>query len=375
MTELLLALNVGSSSLKFQVVARGSLKEPLLAGAVERVGTDKGTITIRQGDGAKVELPNEAPDHAAAIATVASLLSEHYPGVPVRGVGHRIVHGGGKFTDPVILSSENLSELDQIVTLAPLHLPNGLAGIRAAQSLFPGAQQIGCFDTGFHSTKPWIHDAFALPRHFYDEGVRRYGFHGISVQSVLRSLQEEGYPVSDRKLAVAHLGNGCSVTAVDKGMSVASSMGFSTLDGLAMGTRCGRIDPGVLIHLLRSGQTWQDLEALLYRQSGLLGISGFSNDMRDLGGSELPEAREAIDYFVARIIEETSRMAGVLNGLDTLVFCGGIGENAGSVRQSISDGLSFLPGPKGTGIEVLVRNSQEETEILMAVDDLLPETR
>jgi acetate kinase len=187
----------------------------------------------------------------------------------------------------------------------------------------------------------------------------------------VRGLTGTGYPVADRKLVIAHLGNGCSVTAVGAGKGTACSMGFSTLDGLVMGTRSGRMDPGVLLHLLRSGMSRQELEDLLYRQSGLLGLSGISNDMRDLESAGLPGAEQAIAFFVARLIEEICRMAGVLHGLDAVVFCGGIGENADSIRNRVREGLSFLPGRDGNGVEMIVQQTDEEAELLLAVESFL----
>lgn len=367
MPELLLALNVGSSSLKFQASPPGDLSASLLSGAVERVGSDQARLKLRRGAAAASAAKVDAPDHARALAAVAESLAAAFPDANVQGVGHRIVHGGAAFAAPVEATSEVLADLDALVPLAPLHQPHGLAGVRAAKALFPAARHVVCFDTGFHAGKPWVHSALALPRAHHEAGLRRYGFHGLSCQSILRSLRAEGYPVAERKLVIAHLGNGCSVTAVLNGASLANSMGFSTLDGLTMGSRCGRIDPGALLHLLRNGMSPDELETLLYKRSGLLGLSGVSNDMRDLEASDAPEARDAIDYFVARAVEEIARAAAALRGLDAVVFCGGIGENAKAVREAIVDGIAFLSGRDGGGVEALVRETKEEEELLRAV--------
>lgn len=371
MPDLLLALNAGSSSLKFQVSAPGSVGTAVLKGAVDRIGSSGGRMTLTDGSGTKTGTDSDFADHDAAIAAVCAAIREHCPDDRVTGVGHRIVHGGGRFTEAVKTSPEIISELEALIRLAPLHQPHGIAGIRAAQRHFPGAVNVACFDTAFHAVKPRVHNAFGLPRGLYDEGLRRYGFHGLSCQSVMRTLKAEGHPVDESRIVIAHLGNGCSVTAVRDGSCVSNSMGFSTLDGLLMGTRCGRIDPGVLLHLMRDGHSADDLERLLYKESGLLGVSGISNDMRDLTRSDKPEAREAVDCFVGMAVGEICRMAGALGGLDTVVFCGGIGENAEDIRAAIRDGLDFLPGRTGNGVEFLVRETKEEEEILLSVKGLV----
>jgi acetate kinase len=366
MTEALLALNAGSSSFKFAVARAEDCDRPLLSGGAERLGSAGGALTVTAMGGKKETLPLVGADHATALTTLFDTIAAQAPGLRIVGVGHRIVHGGARFTDPVPITPEVVDALTDLIPLAPLHQPHGLAGIAAARARFADAQQVACFDTAFHAGKPWVNDSFALPRRFYDEGLRRYGFHGIACESVCAGLIDAGLPLQDRKLAIAHLGNGCSVTAVLNGRSVASSMGFSALDGLAMGTRCGRIDPGVLLHLMRNGYDAERLETLLYRDSGLLGLSGLSNDMRDLAGADTEGARSAIAYFVARAVEEICRMAGVMGGLDGVVFSGGIGENAEDIRNAIMDGLSFLPGLDGGGVQSLVQAADEERQLLRA---------
>lgn len=367
MKKLLLALNVGSSSLKFQIASGEAIETALLKGAIDRIGQTESELKIQAAGGEMLRHKINAPDHRAAIEMVGRSIQSHFPNDKVEGIGHRIVHGGDQFSQSVVVDERVFDKLTELIPLAPLHQPHGISGLKAARSLFPGAINVACFDTAFHANKPWVNDAFALPREFYDQGIRRYGFHGISCQSIMRTLIGEGYPVSDRKIVIAHLGNGCSVTAVKNGIGVANSMGFSTLDGVTMGTRTGRIDPGVLLHLLRNGHTVDDLERLLYKESGLLGLSGLSNDMRDLSDAGSRDAQNATSYFVARVIEEISRMAGTLTGLDSVVFCGGIGENGKDIRGQIMKGLSFLPGRTGEGIECLVRETKEEQEILLSV--------
>lgn len=368
MTELLLALNVGSSSLKFCAAASGALEAALLVGAVERVGTDRSQLSLKRPGGTKDVVELGAADHSTALAAVGEAVAAELPGRRMIGVGHRIVHGGGRYSSATKVTPQLLADLEALIPLAPLHQPHGITGVRAAQALFPHATHVACFDTGFHAAKPWVHDAFALPRRFYEQGLRRYGFHGLSCQSVVRTLRRDGYPLDQRKLVIAHLGNGASITAMAGGRSVANSMGFSTLDGLTMGTRCGRIDPGALLHLLRQGLTAEDLEELLYKRSGLIGLSGYSNDMRDLLGSDTVQARETVAFFIARVVEEIGRMAAVIGGLDTVVFCGGIGENAHELREKISNGLVFLPGRNNEGVEFIVVNTKEELEILLETE-------
>jgi len=356
MSALLLALNVGSSSLKFAVAQAEDPARQVLSGAADRLGSDAPTLRF-SNEGEKTTL--RGATHADALKEVAEAIAAAFPGDTVTGVGHRIVHGGAQFLQPTLIDRDVLAALEGLTSLAPLHQPPGLKGIRTIADLYTDVQQVACFDTAFHANKPWVHEAIALPQSFYDMGLRRYGFHGLSCQSICRTLLAEGFPLGERKLVIAHLGNGCSVTAVQGGQSIACSMGFSTLDGLAMGTRPGRVDSGAILHLLRQGLSAEDVEDLLYRRSGMLGLSGISNDMRDLLGAEDPKAARAVEFFVERAIEEIARMAGALRGLDTVVFCGGIGENATVIRERICEGLGFLEP------DMLVRETNEESEILL----------
>jgi acetate kinase len=258
-------------------------------------------------------------------------------------VGHRVVHGGVRFAAPVLLDRARLGELEALVPLAPLHQPHNLAAINAVAAMAPNLPQVACFDTSFHRTQPAVAQAFALPRRYADEGVRRYGFHGLSYEYIASRLATVDARAASGRTVVAHLGNGASMCAMHDGKSVATTMSFTPLDGLVMGTRCGAIDPGVLLYLMdRHGMNARDLERLLYHESGLLGVSGISSDMRGLLESSDHRAAESLDLFVYRIGRELGSLAAALGGLDALVFTGGIGENAVPVRARICRDASWL---------------------------------
>jgi acetate kinase len=346
MPDALLILNAGSSSLKFSVFLDRDPPEPLLRGQLEGLLTEP-SFAARQGDavvGEKAWPPGTRLGHAGAI----EFLFAWGRGGPLAGhslvaAGHRVVHGGVKFTAPVRVDAETLSELEALVPLAPLHQPHNVAAIKAVREMAPRLPQIACFDTAFHRAQPAVAQAFALPRRYADEGVRRYGFHGLSYEYITSVL-----PAIDRRAAggrtvVAHLGNGASLCAMDGGRSVATTMSFTALDGLMMGTRCGAIDPGVLLYLMtHHGMAGPDLERLLYEESGLLGVSGISSDMRALLASFDARAAEAVDLFVYRIRRELGSLAAALGGLDALVFTGGIGENAAAIRARVCRDARWL---------------------------------
>ena len=367
MTDSVLALNAGSSSFKFAVAPMDSIASRFLSGTVERIGSDDGVLTIRTSDNQRHTRSLGPVDHRTALAIAFEEIATRHPSLVVKGVGHRIVHGGSNFTDPVLINSEIVDEIQSLIPMAPLHQPHGSRGVQAALEAFPEAKHVACFDSAFHAKKPWVHNSFALPRTYFEQGLRRYGFHGLACESVCAGLLKDGYPLKKRKIVIAHLGNGCSVTAVDQGAASASSMGFSTLEGLTMGTRCGSIDPGVLIHLVRAGYSADDLEDLLYNQSGLLGLSGLSNDMRDLMESEDPDSKAAIDFFLMRLVEGIGRMAAAMEGLDCVVFSGGIGENSSAIREEVARRLAFLPGPSGEGVEYRVQAADEEEQLFTSV--------
>jgi acetate kinase len=244
------------------------------------------------------------------------------------------------------------------VPLAPLHQPHNLAAVAAARVSFPDALQVACFDTAFHRGHPWVNDTFALPRRFYDEGVRRYGFHGLSYDYITRKLRSDFPVLAKGRVVVAHLGNGASLCAVRDGRSIGSTMGFSALDGMPMGTRCGQLDPGVLLYLMDKGWSTADITAMLYKDSGLKGLSGLSHDMRTLLGSDAPEAAQAVEFFVFRLAREIGAMAAVLGGIDALVFTGGIGEHAAPIRARAVERLGFL----GLSVDPAA-NAADATEI------------
>lgn len=282
-----------------------------------------------------------AADHDRALAVALEALGPAMEGPPA-GVGHRVVHGGVRFDAPVVLHDDVLAELAALEPLAPLHQPHNLAAIRAARAAFPGALQVACFDTAFHRAQPWVADVYAIPRRYYDEGVRRYGFHGLSYEHVARHLAAERPALHAGRVVVAHLGHGASLCAMEGGRARGTTMGLSALDGLPMGTRCGQIDPDVLLYLPARGMSAAEVEAMLYGESGLKGLSGVGSDMRALLASDAPEAAEAVAHYVFRLRREVGAMAATLGGLDALVFTGGVGENATPIRERVCEGLGFL---------------------------------
>lgn len=356
---LVLTLNAGSSSIKFAVFAAAGAMEELARGQVENLGGDA-VLTIRSRGEPSRRAELGAADHAAAQKAILTH-SQDLAGAsrPVVGVGHRIVHGGAERAGPQVLDDAAMAALAELNPLAPLHQPHNLAAVEAARRIFPGAVQVGCFDTAFHRGHAFVEDAFALPREYYDRGIRRYGFHGVSYQFVAGELARIAPEIANGRIVVAHLGNGASMCAIKDGRSIASTMGFSTLDGLAMGTRSGQIDPGVLLYLLQQdGMDAGQLSDLLYRKSGLLGLSGFSNDMRTLEASPEPSAREAVDYFIHRIRRELGSLVAVLGGLDALVFTGGIGEHSSHVRAGVCRDFEWL----GISLDA-ERNKEDASDI------------
>ncbi|WP_417688042.1 acetate/propionate family kinase [Roseibium sp.] len=336
-------LNAGSSSIKFTVFS-GSIE--LVRGQVSGLGASP-RISLRDRTGQNYDANDlsaeDGRDHQSALAAILRRLDGIIDCSAIAAVGHRIVHGGPERRSAELLDESSLADLKRLVPLAPLHQPHNLAGVEAAQLAFPHAIQVACFDTSFHRGHPWVNDTFALPRQYYDEGVRRYGFHGLSYEYICAYLDEERPDLADGKIVVAHLGNGASMCAIKHGKSIGSTMGFTALDGLPMGTRCGQIDPGVLLYLMTTKQMGpQDISDLLYKESGLKGLSGLSQDMRELERSSSEDARRAIDYFVFRIRRELGAMAAVLGGLDTLVFTGGIGENSERVRREVCLDMDWL---------------------------------
>ncbi|MGL4439099.1 MAG: acetate/propionate family kinase [Bosea sp. (in: a-proteobacteria)] len=346
MSDHILTINAGSSSLKFALFRQDGPSLRAI-GQIEGLGTDP-HLTIKDHTGNKVlvdplEGERFVADHAAALGAALAALNDLFPDARISAVGHRVVHGGLNHAKPVQVTPAIAATLAKLNPLAPLHQPHNLAGIAAAQTAFPHAPQIACFDTAFHRGHPFVNDAFALPRALYDEGVRRYGFHGLSYEYVTGHLAEIAPHHAQGRVVICHLGSGASICALRAGQSVASTMGFSALDGLPMGTRPGQLDPGVLLYLMsEKGMDAAAITDLLYKQSGLKGLSGISSDMRDLLASDQPAAKQAIDYFVFRVRREIGGMAAVLEGLDAIVFCGGIGENAPAIREYVLEAMEWL---------------------------------
>ena len=343
--SLLLTLNAGSSSIKFALFEpRPQGLERLAVGQVEGLGELAHFCAVTTaGERHEQQIDGAAADHGHALQGVLDWLRLSFPNREVTAVSHRVVHGGAEHVEPILLDDENRAQLETLVPLAPLHQPHNLAGIDAARAACPQAQQVACFDTSFHRSHPFVSDTFALPRQYYEQGIRRYGFHGLSYEFIARQLKSRHPGLLAGRVIVAHLGNGASMCAMRAGRSVASTMGFTALDGLPMGTRCGQIDPGVLLYLVSErGMDAQSLTDLLYRNSGLKGMSGLSNDMRVLLASDLPSAREAVDYFVEQCRRELGGLAASLGGLDALVLTGGIGEHAAEVRSRLLRDMGWL---------------------------------
>lgn len=342
--DAILVLNAGSSSIKFRLYAGIT---PLVTGQIEGLGAAPHFKVRNAADGTTLEerdlAPAEATGHAAALEVLLRFLESHYPQMTIAAVGHRVVHGSSTYTAPVVMTAGIEQQLRQLIPLAPLHQPHNLAGIAAARQAFPKALQIACFDTAFHRTQPWVADTFALPRHYYEEGVRRYGFHGLSYEYICHALQEICPEALSGRLVVAHLGNGASMCAIKNGKSIGSTMGFTAVDGLPMGTRTGQLDPGVLLYLMTArGLTPDEITDLIYKQSGLKGLSGVSQDLRILQETKSTEAQLALDYFVHRIRHELGALTAELCGLDTLIFTAGIGENAPRIREQVCRDMDWL---------------------------------
>lgn len=347
MDDYALVLNAGSSSLKFCVFQRpGGQSWRLEArGQIEGIGTAP-RLSVKDGDGQRLadeKLEPSVRDGRAAIDALAAWLRSKYGGSRVLGVGHRVVHGGARFAGPTIVTREILEELYDLTPLAPLHQPHNLAAIEAVFERLPDVPQVACFDTSFHRTHSELADLIPLPRDIRKAGVQRYGFHGLSYEYIASVLPETAPEIAGGRVIVAHLGSGASLCALKAGKSVDTTMGFTALDGLCMGTRPGAIDPGVVLYLFQGlGLSVKDVETVLYKKSGLLAISGISNDMRDLLSRSEPEARLAVDYFVFRVAKEIGALAAVLGGIDGLVFTAGIGENSPEIRRRICEASAWL---------------------------------
>ena len=345
MSECIAVLNAGSSSIKFGLFATDPPETLMYRGQVEQIGVAPRMLVSDRKGGAVADRrwPAEGFDHQSATRVILETAVELLRGAVVKGVGHRVVHGGTDFAAPVRVDAEILSALSKLTPLAPLHQPHNLAAIAAIAEAAPHVPQVACFDTAFHRRQPPLAQLFALPRRFTEGGVRRYGFHGLSYEYVTARLSEIAPRLADARAVICHLGNGASLCAVQGGRSVASTMGFTAVDGLMMGTRCGSLDPGVLLYLMdEKGMDARAIEDLVYKKSGLLGVSGISSDMRKLRESRAPAAAEAIALFVYRIVREIGSLAASLGGLDVLVFTGGIGEHDARTRSEVAVACSWL---------------------------------
>ncbi len=350
-------INAGSSSIKFALYEAGPSETVIFRGQLEQIGVAP-FLAVRDAEGASLaewSWPAEGFDHRAATRELLRIVRELGRGRELLAVGHRVVHGGVEYAAPVRVDAEVVAQLAALAPLAPLHQPHNLAPIEAIAEAAPDLPQVACFDTAFHRSQPVLAQMFALPRKFTEAGVVRYGFHGLSYEYVAGRLREVAPALADGRVIVAHLGNGASLCALRGGRSVATTMGFTAVDGLMMGTRSGSLDPGVLIHLMDVyGLDARGLEDLVYKRSGLLGVSGVSSDMRALRASCEPAAAEAVALFVYRVVREIGSLAAALGGLDGLVFTAGIGEHEAAIRAEIADGCRWLgveldPAANGAG--------------------------
>lgn len=347
MDDYALVLNAGSSSLKFCVFQRPSGEKWQLAsrGQIEGIGTSP-RLSVKDAEGGKLadqQLEATVRDGSHALDALAAWLRSEYGGARVLGVGHRVVHGGAKYAGPVVVTPQVLADLHKLVPLAPLHQPYNLAAIEAVFERLPDVPQVACFDTSFHRGHAAVAEVIPLPREICQAGLLRYGFHGLSYEYIASVLPEVAPEIAKGRVIVAHLGSGASLCALKEGKSVDSSMAFTALDGICMGTRPGGLDPGVVLYLFQELKlSVKEVESILYKKSGLLGISGISNDMRDLLDSSEPAARLAVDFFVYRAAKEIGALAAVLGGIDGLVFTAGIGENSAEIRRRICEASAWL---------------------------------
>jgi acetate kinase len=343
MVDAILVLNAGSSSIKFSLFAeRDGEPRPALAGLLEGLYTAP-KFSARDAAGGQEWAQGTRPGHDGAMAHLIEFLQERRADYRLAAVGHRVVHGGVDFSRPVLVDPQVVARLEKLAPLAPLHQKHNLAPIRLVLERLPQLPQVACFDTAFHRAQPELAQAFALPAAITERGVRRYGFHGLSYEYIAGALPRYDAAAAAGRTVIAHLGNGASMCAMRGGESVASTMGFTAVDGLPMGTRCGNIDPGVILYLMDElGMNARAIEKLIYQQAGLLGVSGISSDMRTLLGSTEPRARRAVELFVYRIGRELGSLAAALGGVDALVFTGGIGERAAPVREAVCRGAAWL---------------------------------
>ena len=341
----ILALNTGSSSLKFALFHAGEGMGVALRGEIEDMATAP-KLLARDAQGAVIAEQHwpsgVAPEFVDLLEPLMRLVEAHQGSRRLAGVGHRVVNGGADHVSPARVTPDLLSALEALTPLDPLHMPHSLTPMRTIAAAHPDLPQVACYDTAFHHTMPPVAAQIALPRALWAAGLRRYGFHGLSYEYIAGRLEAQAPGLAKGRVIVAHLGSGASLCALKASRSIATTMGFSSLDGLVMATRCGSLDPGVILYLGRQGRTFADIEALLYDASGLLGVSEISGDLRVLLASDDPRAREAIDLFTYRIATEAGALVSALGGLDGMVFTAGVGENAPAIRAEVCDRLSWL---------------------------------
>ena len=380
MKQGILTINAGSSSIKFALFP---LDHPIspeaeVSGQIDGIGAEITKMVAKNKAGERIAdqlLEGGKVSHAQAFDALLKWFTASHANWQIVAVGHRVVHGGERYSKPTLIDDTVLGHLQSFIPLAPLHEPHNVAGIIALQALLPSVPQIACFDTAFHRSQPEVAQTFGLPRQITAEGIKRYGFHGLSYEYIARALPQHSGRATGR-VVVAHLGNGASMAAMVDRKCVATTLGFSTIDGLVMGTRCGNLDPGVILHLMETKNlSVKDMTRMLYKESGLLGVSGLSQDMRTLLASDKPEADEAVNLFCYRIARELGSLAAAAGGLDALVFTGGIGEHAAEVRRRVclqSEWLGIRVNPEAnarhelrisagnSSVDVLVIPTNEE---------------
>jgi acetate kinase len=377
----ILTMNRGSSTLKSALYEAGDHDELLISIAVDEAGVSGGRLNVADSKGNRLlDSPVDCRDANAALEAMFAWLGEHGFLSGLAAAGHRLVHGGSRYKDPQRITAEFLSEIEQLVPLDPDHMPAAIGGIKFVAGKFPELPQVACFDTAFHRFLPKVARMYAVPRSLYDQGILRYGFHGLSYEYVMGELQALEGKLAKGRVIIAHLGNGASMVAVKEGKSVDTSMGFTPLEGLAMGTRSGDVDPGLLLYLLEQKKmSAKEMSRMLNKESGLLGVSGTSGDMRILLDKMQEDSRaaEAVDLFCYRVRKYIGAYATVLGGLDVLVFAGGIGENAPIVRKRICDGLDFLgirleaPGNEANAPLISSPESGVRVRVIKTNEDLM----
>ena len=375
MKEAILTINAGSSSIKFALFP---LTQPIspdaeVAGQIDGIGTSATRMVAKDRAGEKIAdqtLAGEKVSHDQAFDALLQWFQATQSSWRIVAVGHRVVHGGERYSQPTVIDATVLGHLESFIPLAPLHEPHNVAGIRALQKLLPDVPQVACFDTAFHRSQPDVAQVFGLPRALTAEGIKRYGFHGLSYEFIARALPEHSHRASGR-VVVAHLGNGASMAAMVNRKCVATTLGFSTIDGLMMGTRCGNLDPGVVLHLMETkNYSVKDMTRILYKESGLLGVSGISQDMRTLLASDKPEAHEAVELFCYRIVRELGSLVAAAGGIDALVFTGGIGEHAAEVRRRVcllSEWLGIRTNPEANARHDIVISAGNSTVDVLVI--------